>query len=233
MPDNSERTKFAQIYTLDDTQEQLNARQHCFNGLVQKTLALAQRRLRSINSYIQGFKTCYNRLKEGEEQHPIETMSIRIQQLDPRRQNRGTHNRPIFNEIARIMITLSDAHKGRIERDIRIKTKEGGLMSISEWHPSYIALRYILLFPFGEQSWHNRMPLIGQQLRIDYLLYALKRNRTTGTLSRHTMPAFDDNPEQEDDIDPEYEETLNSDGKGAPRGRGGSTRITRRQFYIK
>lgn len=155
-------------------------------------------------------------------------MSIRIQQLDPRRQDRGTHNRPTSNEIARIIITPSNAHKGRIERDIRVETKEGGLISIPEWHPSYMALRYILLFPFGEQSWHDRMPLAGQQLRIDHPLHALKRNRTTGTLSRHTMPAFDDNPEQEDDIDPEHEETLNGDGEGTPRGRGGSTRITRR-----
>ena len=88
------------------------------------TLALAQSRLRSINPYVQGLKSCYDRLKEDEERHPIEIMSVRNQQLDPRRQNRGTHNRSISNEIARVMITPSDAYKGRIERDIRVETKE-------------------------------------------------------------------------------------------------------------
>ena len=81
-------------------------------------------------------------------------MSIRIQQLDPKRQNKGTHNRPISSEVARIMITPTDGKKGRIKRDIRIETKEGGLMRVPEYHPAYMALRYVLIYPFGEQSWH-------------------------------------------------------------------------------
>lgn len=160
-------------------------------------------------------------------------MSVRIQQLDPKRQNRDTHNRPTSNEVARVMITPDGALKGRIERDIRVETKEGGLMSIPDWHPSYMALRYALLFPFGEQSWHDRIPLAGHELPGDHSLHAMRRNRTAGTLSRYTMSAFDDNPGGEHDIDPEHEEEPNADGEHAPRGRGGSTRLTRRQFYVK
>ena len=233
MPDDGLKPKFAQIYTLDGTQEQLDTRQHYFDGLNQYTLALAQHCLRSINPYVQGFKNCYDRLKEDEEQYPIDKMSVRIQQLDPKRQSRGTHNRPTSTEVARVMITPADALKGRIERDIRVETKEGGLMSIPDWHPSYMALRYPLLFPFGEQSWHDRIPLAGHELPGDHPLHASRRNRTAGTLSRHTIDAFDDNPEGEYDIDPEYEEEPNTDGERAPRGCGGSIRLTRRQFYVK
>jgi len=50
-------------------------------------------------------------------------MSVRIKQLDPRRQDKGIHNRPTSNEIAYVMGTPTDARKGRIERDIRVETK--------------------------------------------------------------------------------------------------------------
>ena len=234
MADEGLKPKFAQIYTLDGTQEQLDVRQHYFDALNQATLAVLQRSLRSINPYVEGFKNCHDRLKEDEQQHPIDTMCVRIQQLDPRRQSRGTHNRPISTEVARVMITPDDALKGRIERDIRVETKEGGLMAIPDWHSSYMALRYPLLFPFGEQSWHDRIPLAGHNLPGDHSLNASRRNRTAGTLSRHNMEAFDNNSEEElGDGDPEHEKDPNDDGQRAPRGRGGSTRLTRRQFYVK
>ena len=78
MADDDLKPKFAQIYNVDGTQEQLDARQHYFNGLNQHTLTVAQHCLRSINPYVQGFKSCHDRLKEDEEQHPIEIMSVRI-----------------------------------------------------------------------------------------------------------------------------------------------------------
>ena len=234
MADEGLKPKFAQIYTLDGTQEQLDVRQHYFDALNQATLAVLQRSLRSINPYVEGFKNCYDRLKEDEQQYPIDTMCVRIQQLDPRRQSRGTHNRPTSTEVARVMITPDDALRGRIERDIRIETKEGGLIAIPDWHSSYMALRYPLLFPFGEQSWHDRIPLAGHNLPGNHPLNASRRNRTAGTLSRHNMEGFDDNPEEKlGDGDPEHEEDPNDGGQRAPRGRGGSTRLTRRQFYVK
>ena len=48
------------------------------------------------------------------------------------------------------------------------------------------------------------------------------------------MNVFDDDPEEEHgDGDPEHEEDTNADREYVPRGRGGSTRLTRRQFYVK
>lgn len=231
--DNGLRPKFAQIYTLDATQEQLDVRHQYFDNLNQDTLASVQRTLRAINPYVQGFKSCYDRLKEDEPQHPINTMSVRIQQLNPKRQDKGTHNRPTSTEVARVMITPNDAVRGRIERDIRIETIEGGLMSIPDWHPSYMALRYPLLFPFGEQSWHDRLPLAGHQLSGDHPLHASRRNRVAGTLARHTLIGGDEEPEQEEGGDPEQGLDQDVDGEHAPRGRGGSQRVTRRQFYAK
>ncbi len=82
-----------------------------------------QRTLKKVNPYVEGFKSCHDRLKEDEERYLIENMSVRIKQLDPRRQDKGIHNRPTSNEIAYVMGTPTDARKGRIERDIRVETK--------------------------------------------------------------------------------------------------------------
>ena len=50
--DNGLRPKFAQIYTLDATQEQLDVRHQYFDNLNQDTLASVQRTLRAINPYV-------------------------------------------------------------------------------------------------------------------------------------------------------------------------------------
>ena len=79
MPDDGKRAKFAQIYTLDGTQEQLDAWQHHSGGLDPAILARLQRILRTINPYARGFKTCFDRIKEDEERQPIQPMSVRVQ----------------------------------------------------------------------------------------------------------------------------------------------------------
>ena len=96
------------------------------------TVLLLQRLLRDINPYVQSFKTCRERLLDDEARHPLQTMNVRIMQHDPRRADRGTHNRPTSSEVACIMIAPPDGAKGRIARDIRIEVKGGGLMRVPE-----------------------------------------------------------------------------------------------------
>lgn len=133
------------------------------------------------------------------------------------------------------MITPIDATKGCMNRDICVETRKGGLMSIPDWHPSHMALRYPLLFLFGEQLWYDRILMAGYQNQGDYFLHASRRNRTAGVLSRHTLNPSDDEPEQENGIDPEHEEEANGDCEHThrARGRGGCTRLTRRVCYVK
>lgn len=47
------------------------------------------------------------------------------------------------------------------ERDIIVHENVGGLKKISEIHPSYMALQYPLLFPYGEDGFHTNIPLYG------------------------------------------------------------------------
>ena len=49
--------------------------------------------------------------------------------------------------------------------DILLSKREGGLQKISELHPSYDPLHYVLLFPRGDDGWHTNISLIGSKIR--------------------------------------------------------------------
>ena len=109
IPDDSMRPKFAQIYAINRTQEQIDARQDYISDLDLNILRTAQRVLLRINLYIESFKSCYNRIKNDKNNNPAETLSVRIQQLNLKRRNRGTHNRSTSTEVTCVIITLNDA----------------------------------------------------------------------------------------------------------------------------
>ena len=73
------RPKFAQIYTIDGTQNQMDARQDYISDLDSDVLRIAQRALSRISLYIKGFKSCYNRIKKDEDNNSAEALSVRIQ----------------------------------------------------------------------------------------------------------------------------------------------------------
>ena len=50
-------------------------------------------------------------------------------------------------------------------RDILLRLRHGGFQRISEVHPSYDPLHYVLLFPKGDDGWHVDIPLEGSAKR--------------------------------------------------------------------
>ncbi|KAI2503312.1 Helitron helicase-like domain at N-terminus [Fragilaria crotonensis] len=73
-------------------------------------------------------------------------------ELDHRR-----YNRPSSSEVA---VILPDQGSGN--RDIRVLHHGGVIQSISELHPDYSPLAYVLLFPTGSpQGWHPEMMQTG------------------------------------------------------------------------
>ena len=136
LPEEGVTERYAQCYFIDTSQDQVDTR-ITYAGQLERSInpdivLLLQRLLRDINPYIQSFKTCRERLLDDKVRYPLQTINVRIIQHDPRRANRGTHNRPTSSEVACIMITPPDSAKGRIARDIRIKVKGGGLMRVPE-----------------------------------------------------------------------------------------------------
>lgn len=231
---------------IDDEQEQLRTRTGYHKELRAEIIETLQQSLAVISPYVEGFKSCRDRLREDEHNRPIETMSVRLRHEAASKQNRGTHNRPSSSEVACVLITPPNAGK-IIGRDIRVETKSGSIMDIPDWHPCYMALRYPILFPFGEQSWHENIRLgpNGDDWPTDHPLHARKRNGMPGAIRHHNFPRDHEVPQEEEELQEDREqEEANAGGQAegpnfqqeapddeGPRGRGGSTRVTRRLFY--
>ncbi|GKB86156.1 helicase, partial [Tanacetum coccineum] len=66
------------------------------------------------------------------------------------------YNALIVSEVAAIII--NDFGDGLPTRDIVVNSKDEGLKHVSELHPSYMALQYPLLFPYGKDSFHEKIP---------------------------------------------------------------------------
>jgi hypothetical protein len=62
---------------------------------------------------------------------------------------------------------VSDGYnESTTNRDICLRLHNGNLQRISETHPSYDPLHYVLLFPKGDDGWHINIPLKESQKRI-------------------------------------------------------------------
>ena len=63
-----------------------------------------------------------------------------------------------MEEIAAI-VPGDRSRNTRVDCDIIVHLQGGGLCHISNLHPSYLPLHYVLFFPRGEEGWHLDIPL--------------------------------------------------------------------------
>nr|GFA73000.1 hypothetical protein CTI12_AA123990 [Tanacetum cinerariifolium] len=66
------------------------------------------------------------------------------------------YNKPTVTEVATLII--NNFGDSLPTRDIIVDNKDSGPKKISELHPSYMALQYSLLFPYGEDGYHEKIP---------------------------------------------------------------------------
>jgi hypothetical protein len=76
--------------------------------------------------------------------------SIRLR-VDPS-QDHHCYNLPTADEVA--IIILGDGEQATDGRDIVLRNHQNGLQQVSDGHPAYDCLHYVLLFPHGEHGWH-------------------------------------------------------------------------------
>ena len=81
-------------------------------------------------------------------------MRLHLQQGNDARR----YNLPTMDEIAAI-VPGDGSQNVRVDRDIVLRLQGGGLRRISNLHPSYLPLYYVLFFPHGEEGWHLDIPL--------------------------------------------------------------------------
>ncbi|GJV04455.1 helicase [Tanacetum coccineum] len=87
--------------------------------------------------------------------HSHESVNFELCLLSERTSARQ-YNAPMVSEVAALI--TKDFVDDLPSRDIVVDSKDGGLKRILELHPSYMALQYPLLFPYGEDGFHEKIP---------------------------------------------------------------------------
>ncbi|CAH1415138.1 unnamed protein product [Lactuca virosa] len=103
------------------------------------------------NSLVQAFRMAKDRL------HESSTQSVKIRLIGNRTKDGRQYNLPTVFEVA----ALIPGDGSPIQcRDVLIEDRgDGTVRRISELHPSFMALQYPLLFPYGEDGFHLSIPL--------------------------------------------------------------------------
>lgn len=78
--------------------------------------------------------------------------NLKLKLIGKREADGRTYNLPTTSEVAALIVGDIDSAD---KRDIIIETKGGKLQQISELHPSYLAMQYPLLFPYGEDGFRT------------------------------------------------------------------------------
>ncbi|KAJ8457646.1 hypothetical protein ONZ45_g18233 [Pleurotus djamor] len=136
---------YAQLY-IYEPHAALEYRMSNNSDLRPDTLEIIQDVLLHHHQYASIYKHAYEVLQDYDSENDV---SVRLRVgpgLDRRR-----YNLPTADEVAVILPTDASAAD---KRDIILHCRSGALQTISDLHPAYIPLFYVLLFPYGENGWH-------------------------------------------------------------------------------
>ena len=94
------------------------------------------------NTHAKCFKMARERLNSD-----IHVPDLKLRLISDRKTDGRIYNLPTVSEVAALIAgDIGDAE----ERDIIIQAQGGQLQRIDEFHASYLAYQYPLLFPYGE-----------------------------------------------------------------------------------
>ncbi|KAI3737233.1 hypothetical protein L2E82_27230 [Cichorium intybus] len=155
LPANGSKPKFSQLY-IYDTENEVSNRQAAFcqsknastsaSDLVDaKIIEDLKIMLDSENELVK----CYRMARDCFQENPHVDLNLRL--IGKRQQDGRTYNLPTASEVAALIV--GDIGDSIENRDIIVKTQSGRLQRISELHPSYLALQYPLLFPYGDDGY--------------------------------------------------------------------------------
>ncbi|GKC92713.1 putative PIF1 DNA helicase/replication protein A1-like protein, partial [Tanacetum coccineum] len=95
-----------------------------------------------------------------------------LDEINPLRDGRQ-YNLPTTFEVAALIVGYFDSTEDK--RDIILHCQDGDFKRISELHPSYLALHYLLFFPYGEDNYRSDIFHEGQFIVDAYTMIASKR----------------------------------------------------------
>jgi hypothetical protein len=152
LPSHGSPPKFAQLYIYDpenETQIRLNIFENDGDNADRadpKIVAALSLMLDSENSLVQNFRYARERISE----HGNQQLTLRL--LGCNAKDDVQYNLPTSGEISGIIVGDFSAKKYKF--DVLVYDKDHGLHQVSPLHPSYMALQYPLLFPYGERGFH-------------------------------------------------------------------------------
>ncbi|CAH9061763.1 unnamed protein product [Cuscuta europaea] len=97
----------------------------------------------------------------GKKIHEEGCVEFKLKLIGKRARDGRTYNLPSVLEVAALVVGDFDLSLG--QRDILVETCTGRLQRINELHPSYLALQYPLLFPYGEDEFREDIPLCNRK----------------------------------------------------------------------
>ncbi|XP_077223478.1 uncharacterized protein LOC143857091 [Tasmannia lanceolata] len=81
---------------------------------------------------------------------------VRIRLIGNRESTSRQYNMPTATEVAALIV--GDLNDTNVESDVIIEHKRDGLKRISDLHPSFMAIQYPVLFPYGEDGFYLGIP---------------------------------------------------------------------------
>jgi len=122
------------------------------------------------NTHAKCFKMARERLSSE-----IHIPDLKLRLISDRKKDGRVYNLPTVSEVAALIVgDVGDAEK----RDIIVQAQGGQLQRIDEFHASYLAYQYPLLFPYGEDGYRPNIAHRGIDQPHDSLV-ANKYNRLT------------------------------------------------------
>jgi hypothetical protein len=145
---------FAQIY-IHDPVAQMRLRTGENPNLNSVIMTELQAVLNDTHPYVPLYKQAFQIMRE---KPPEEHQNVTIRLRADRSQDLRVYNLPTANDEVAAIIPGDGSRECSDARDIVVRLQGGGLRRISQLHPSYATLHYVLLFPHGEDGWHKDIP---------------------------------------------------------------------------
>ncbi|KAK0434407.1 uncharacterized protein EV420DRAFT_1244047, partial [Desarmillaria tabescens] len=154
LPREGEDMSYAQLY-IHDPMEALGMRNHRNPNLKPEIMSALQGLMHDVNPYVPLYRQAYLIMKDKpREEYPNLEVQLHVgDDTDGRR-----YNLPTADELAAV-IPGDGSEPVKNERDIILRMHNQSLKRISQLHPSYQPLHYVLLFPYGELGWNRYIPL--------------------------------------------------------------------------
>ena len=154
LPEKGVQPKYSQLYFFDTHNETTNRmsafiRDHTAEGPEETIVRSLIEMTNEFSSVARAFRMARDWCVQNN------SYDFQLRLLGNRTTSRQ-YNAPTVSEVA-VLIT-NDFGDANEERDIIVNNKNCGLQRISETHPSYMALQYPLLFPYGEDGFHDKIP---------------------------------------------------------------------------